>query len=105
MKKLAMLAVLFGLMWADADVARAVQCGLGCPAGYHAESYYCDAACGLCVNVCSQASMCQPNGTSFDTCGSCPTGYRTDYRWCNFSCVVCSGGCGGLTNASHCTKI
>jgi hypothetical protein len=109
MKKLAMLVVLTGMLWAGLGSgvreAWAVQCGIGCPAGYHPETYYCDAACGLCVNVCAQASVCQPNGNSFTTCGDCPAGYRTSSRWCNPSCLVCGASCFGLTNSGTCTKI
>lgn len=108
MKKLVMLAVMTGLIWAGlgsgVKEVWATQCGIGCPAGYHAGSYYCDAACGFC-NGCAQASMCSPNGSSFYTCGSCPSGYRTDSRFCDFGCLVCTVGCSGLTNASHCTQI
>ena len=109
MKKLVMLTVLIGMLWAGLGSgvreAWAAQCGIGCPAGSHPESYYCDTSCGLCVNVCSQASICQPNGNSFYTCGSCPSGYRTDVRFCNTACIVCGASCFGLTNAGHCTKI
>ena len=109
MKKLLMVAVLTGVIWAGLGSGVrnvwAAQCGIGCPAGYHPASYYCDTSCGLCVNVCAQATMCQPNGTSFWTCGNCPAGYTTSSRWCDPNCLVCGTGCGGLTNAGFCTNI
>ena len=109
MKKLAMLAVLTGMIWAGLGTgvreAWALQCGIGCPAGYHPGMYYCDAACGQCVNTCAQASMCAPNGDAFWTCGNCPSGYSTSSRWCDPTCLVCGASCFGLTNAGYCTKI
>ena len=109
MKKLAMLAVLIGMIWAGLGTGVrevwAVQCGIGCPAGYHPETYYCDASCGLCVNTCAQATMCGLNDDSFWTCGNCPSGYQTSSRWCNPNCLVCGASCFGLTNSGYCTKI
>lgn len=130
MNKMAVLAVLTAMMWGGAGCGVAeeeaaqqqestvetgtelatqesglYQCGLGCPAGYHAANYLCDTTCGLCTNTCFQASNCQPNDSSFTTCGSCPSGYRTNYRYCDVMCIVCGASCFGLTNASSCTKI
>jgi hypothetical protein len=58
-----------------------MQCGWGCPSGYHPISYLCGYGCSSsCSGSYYNATSCDPNsGSSFNSCGlSCPSGYHPD---------------------------
>jgi hypothetical protein len=78
-----------------------IACGGSCPSGYHITRYQWSAGCGA-SGTCANSVTCEPNTTSFYSCGNCPSGYRADAYYCDTSCWVCTQGCWGGSNKTHC---